>query len=69
MNVGVGTGRAGSAVELGTGGATAADVIAVARGGAKVRLSGDALDAMSESRRFVEALAAGPVPVYGMIDG
>ena len=69
MNVGAGTGRAGSAVELGTGGATAADVIAVARGGAKVRLSGDALDAMSESRRFVEALAAGPVPVYGVSTG
>jgi histidine ammonia-lyase len=56
-------------VELGTGGATEADVIAVARGGAEVRLSPAAVSAMAESRRAVEALATGPVPVYGVSTG
>ena len=56
-------------VELGTGGATAADVIAVARRRAPVRLGRSAIAAMNESRRIVEAMAAGPVPVYGVSTG
>ena len=55
--------------ELGTAGATAADLIAVARHLATVRLSRSAIEAMSESRRFVEAMAAGPLPVYGVSTG
>jgi histidine ammonia-lyase len=55
--------------ELGPAGATAADLIAVARLGATVRLSRSAIDAMSESRRSVEAMAAGPHPVYGVSTG
>ncbi len=56
-------------VELGTGGASEADVIAVARGGAEVRLSPAAMAAMAESRLAVEALATGPIPVYGVSTG
>ena len=56
-------------VELGSGGATAEDVLAVARAGARVRLTAEALDAMAASRRFVEDLAAGAMPVYGISTG
>ncbi len=53
-------------IELGARGATAAQVIAVARHQAPVRLSSSALAAMAESRRFVDSLAASSVPVYGI---
>jgi histidine ammonia-lyase len=56
-------------IELGPAGATAADVLAVARRRATVRLSPSAVDAMSGSRRFVEELAALPLPVYGVSTG
>jgi histidine ammonia-lyase len=56
-------------VEVGPGGATPAQVLAVARGGAHVRLTPAALAAMGASRRFVESLAAGPVPTYGVSTG
>ncbi|MCU1495111.1 MAG: Histidine ammonia-lyase [Acidimicrobiaceae bacterium] len=64
-----GSGEPGSGVELDTAGATAQEVIAVARHGAQVRLSPAALDAMAASRRIVENLAAGEVPVYGVTTG
>ncbi|WAX81857.1 histidine ammonia-lyase [Streptomyces sp. KMM 9044] len=57
----VGDGRA-SAV-------TASDVLAVARGGARVELSGEALAALAASRGIVDALAAKPEPVYGVSTG
>jgi histidine ammonia-lyase len=61
--------RTGAAIELGASGATADQVIAVARREAPVRLSSAALGAMAESRRFVESLAASSVPVYGISTG
>ncbi|MEU9604713.1 histidine ammonia-lyase [Streptomyces sp. NPDC048057] len=52
-----------------TSGATRADVIAVARHGARVLISQDALDALAASRAVVDALAAKPEPVYGVSTG
>ncbi|MEV7857384.1 histidine ammonia-lyase [Streptomyces hirsutus] len=50
-------------------GVTASDVLAVARGGARVELSREALAALAASRRIVDALAAEPDPVYGVSTG
>ncbi|MCQ0023959.1 histidine ammonia-lyase [Streptomyces somaliensis DSM 40738] len=56
-------------VVVGTSGTTAADVIAVARGNARVDLSPEALDALARARATVDALAARPEPVYGVSTG
>ncbi|MFE1575563.1 histidine ammonia-lyase [Streptomyces fradiae] len=56
-------------VVVGTSGTTAADVIAVARDGARVELSPEALDALARARATVDALAAKPEPVYGVSTG
>ncbi|MDT9680850.1 histidine ammonia-lyase [Streptomyces sp. TRM76323] len=56
-------------VVVGTSGTTAADVIAVARGNARVELSPEALDALARARETVDALAAKPEPVYGVSTG
>ncbi|MFF3288019.1 histidine ammonia-lyase [Streptomyces sp. NPDC003023] len=56
-------------VVVGTSGTTADDVIAVARHGARIELSGDALAALAEARSIVDALAAKPEPVYGVSTG
>ncbi|GAA2612739.1 histidine ammonia-lyase [Streptomyces spororaveus] len=56
-------------VVVGTSGTTAEDVIAVARGNARVELSGEALDALARAREIVDALAAKPEPVYGVSTG
>jgi histidine ammonia-lyase len=72
-----GSGRAADAgpaigrdeVLLGPAGVTAADVVAVARRGARVRLAPAALDAMAASRGVVDALAASPTPAYGISTG
>ncbi|MCJ1677779.1 histidine ammonia-lyase [Streptomyces sp. APSN-46.1] len=56
-------------VVVGTSGTTAEDVIAVARGNARVELSAEALDALARSREIVDALAAKPEPVYGVSTG
>lgn len=56
-------------VVVGTSGTTAADVIAVARGNARVELSQEALDALARAREIVDALAAKPEPVYGVSTG
>ncbi|MEU6081395.1 histidine ammonia-lyase [Streptomyces sp. NPDC047108] len=56
-------------VVVGTSGITAEDVIAVARGAARVELGGDALEALAHAREVVEALAAKPDPVYGVSTG
>ncbi|MGH3309507.1 MAG: histidine ammonia-lyase [Streptomyces sp.] len=56
-------------VVLGSSGTRPEDVIAVAREGARVELSPDALAALDASRRFIEELAAKPEPVYGVSTG
>jgi histidine ammonia-lyase len=56
-------------VVVGTSGTTADDVIAVARHGARIELSGEALAALAEARAVVDALAARPEPVYGVSTG
>lgn len=56
-------------VVLNTAGTTAADVIAVARHGAKVQISDSALQAMAKTRAHIEALAKGETPVYGISTG
>ncbi|MGP3952319.1 histidine ammonia-lyase [Streptomyces sp. 7N604] len=56
-------------VVVGTAGATAEDVVAVARGEARVELSREALDALGAAREVVDALAAKPDPVYGVSTG
>ncbi|MEU3173977.1 MULTISPECIES: histidine ammonia-lyase [unclassified Streptomyces] len=50
-------------------GVTASDVLAVARGGARIELSGEALASLAASREIVDALAAEPDPVYGVSTG
>ncbi|RSS82408.1 histidine ammonia-lyase [Streptomyces sp. WAC06614] len=56
-------------VVVGTSGTTAEDVIAVARGNARVELSAEAFDALARAREIVDALAAKPEPVYGVSTG
>ncbi|MFF1649841.1 histidine ammonia-lyase [Streptomyces sp. NPDC058240] len=56
-------------VVVGTSGTTAQDVIAVARGNARVELSAAAVDALAAARTIVDALAAKPEPVYGVSTG
>ncbi|MFD8148836.1 histidine ammonia-lyase [Streptomyces sp. NPDC059708] len=56
-------------VVVGTSGTTAEDVIAVARGNARIELSGEALEALGRAREIVDALAAKPEPVYGVSTG
>ncbi|WP_275463184.1 histidine ammonia-lyase [Streptomyces noursei] len=56
-------------VVLGTSGTTAQDVIAVARGAARIELSEEARSAVATSRAFIDELAAKPNPVYGVSTG
>ncbi|MGW7518328.1 histidine ammonia-lyase [Streptomyces sp. NPDC054796] len=56
-------------VVVGASGTTPEDVIAVARDGARVELSADALAAVGAARRFIDELAAKPDPVYGVSTG
>jgi histidine ammonia-lyase len=56
-------------VTVGVGPAGAADVIAVARDGATVRLSAEALAAIAQSRKTIDALAADTRPHYGVSTG
>ncbi|MEU0130155.1 MULTISPECIES: histidine ammonia-lyase [unclassified Streptomyces] len=56
-------------VVVGTSGTTAEDVVAVARGGARVELSAAAVEALSVARGIIDALAAKPEPVYGVSTG
>ncbi|MFI1801759.1 histidine ammonia-lyase [Streptomyces sp. NPDC020379] len=56
-------------VVVGTAGTTAEDVIAVARGGARVVVSEEALVAVAASRQVIDDLAAKPDPVYGVSTG
>jgi len=56
-------------VIVGPADVTAADVVAVARYDARVRLAPAALEAMAASRRVIDDLAASPVPAYGISTG
>ncbi|MCP9211322.1 histidine ammonia-lyase [Streptomyces sp. HD1123-B1] len=56
-------------VVVGTSGTTAEDVVAVARDGARVELSAEALDAVAAARQVIDDLAAKPEPVYGVSTG
>ncbi|WP_280216463.1 histidine ammonia-lyase [Nocardia neocaledoniensis] len=56
-------------VVVGTGAVSPGDVVRVARDGAAVSLSAEALAAIGDSRRRIEALAADPKPVYGVSTG
>ncbi|MFF7334685.1 histidine ammonia-lyase [Streptomyces sp. NPDC090306] len=56
-------------VVVGTSGVTASDVLAVAREGARVEISEEALAALAAAREIVDALAAKPEPVYGVSTG
>ncbi|MGW7369520.1 histidine ammonia-lyase [Streptomyces sp. NPDC054841] len=56
-------------VVVGTSGTTVEDVIAVARGNARIELSEDAVAALAAAREIVDALAAKPEPVYGVSTG
>jgi histidine ammonia-lyase len=56
-------------VTLGGEELTFADVVAVARAGARVELSADALSALGRGRATVERLAAGTTPTYGISTG
>ncbi len=56
-------------VIVGIGPVTFEDVVAVARGGASVAMSREAVAAVDKSRTHIEALAANPTPVYGVSTG
>ncbi|MDQ3273632.1 MAG: histidine ammonia-lyase [Actinomycetota bacterium] len=56
-------------VRVGPGPLTAAEVVAVARYGAPVELSDEAVAAITRARGAVEALAAAPTPTYGVSTG
>ncbi len=56
-------------VVVGLAALSAADVVAVARDGAPVRLSDGAVAAMTASRAHIEALADDPRPAYGISTG
>ena len=59
----------GVVVAVGGGVISSADVVAVARDGARVEVSGAGHAAMAASRSLVEALAAGETPTYGVSTG
>ncbi|MEI6362685.1 MAG: histidine ammonia-lyase [Actinomycetes bacterium] len=56
-------------VLLGTSGMTTAEVIAVARDGARIEITPESLAAMAVSRAQIDALATSPEPVYGVSTG
>ena len=56
-------------VTVGVGPLSFADVVAVARYDAPVRLGDDAVAAIEQSRKAVEQLAAAPTPAYGISTG
>lgn len=56
-------------VLLGSSGTTVADVIAVARHGARVELTSETREHVAQVRRHIDALAASDVPAYGISTG
>nr|WP_293774628.1 histidine ammonia-lyase [Sporichthya sp.] len=61
--------RLRAVIELGRGPLRAFEVVAVARDSAPVGLGADALAAIAEARARVDALAASPIPAYGISTG
>ncbi|TDD37710.1 histidine ammonia-lyase [Actinomadura sp. KC06] len=59
----------GNGVRVGPETLSFAQVVAVARGGAKVTLTDEALKLIGESRTHIEELSARPTPVYGVSTG
>ncbi|TYL55721.1 histidine ammonia-lyase [Nocardioides sp. BGMRC 2183] len=58
-----------STIAVGTGPVSRADLVAVARHGAPVRLTDEASSAIDDARAVVEGLAAGATPAYGISTG
>ncbi len=58
-----------SGVEVGPGPLTFDQIVAVARGGAKITLTDEAQTAMARSRGYVDELAKRPTPAYGISTG
>jgi histidine ammonia-lyase len=58
-----------SAVEVGIGPLSVNEVVAVARGGARVELSPESRSAIEKSREAIETLAASETPAYGVSTG
>jgi histidine ammonia-lyase len=56
-------------VEVGVAAVSFEDLVAVARGGAAVRLGDDALTAIDRARAVVDELAQAPTPAYGISTG
>ncbi len=56
-------------VVVGAHGVAAEDVLAVARGGARVETAPEAMEGVARARDVIEALAARPEPVYGVSTG
>jgi len=56
-------------VEVGVGPLSPGDVVAVARGGAQVTLSDEAMAEIGRTRAYVEKLASSDQPVYGVSTG
>jgi len=56
-------------VTIHTQGMTQSQVVAVARGEHRIEIGQDAIDAMAATRRHIEQLANGDVPVYGISTG
>jgi histidine ammonia-lyase len=56
-------------VTVGTGPVSFEDVVAVARGGASVRIGEDAVVAIRQARDVIDELAKAPVPAYGVSTG
>ena len=56
-------------VTVGTGPASFADVVAVARGGADVALSAEATREIAAGRKVIDALASDTAPHYGVSTG
>ncbi|MCD6640116.1 MAG: histidine ammonia-lyase [Nocardioides sp.] len=58
-----------SSIQVGVGPVSFDDVLAVARGGAGVTLTDEALDAIDRARAVVETLASADTPSYGVSTG
>lgn len=61
--------RTASTVQVGTGPLTFAEVVAVARHGARVEIAPEARTAIERSRKVIEDLAGDTVPHYGVSTG
>jgi histidine ammonia-lyase len=59
----------GGSIDVGVGPLSFGDVVAVARHGARIELTSEALDGIRRSREIIEALAADAEPHYGVSTG